>query len=72
MLLICQFIATYKRGLYRLLALIPLKLFYWLLLSIPGYYAVIELIIRPSYWYKTEHGFSNKKKKNKRQTSVEK
>lgn len=33
--------------------LIPL---YWLLMSVAGYMALYELIVRPSYWQKTEHG----------------
>ena len=57
-LLISEFYSVYKRRLYCLLPYVPLKLFYWLLMSIAGYYAVFELLIRPGYWYKTEHGFS--------------
>jgi cellulose synthase/poly-beta-1,6-N-acetylglucosamine synthase-like glycosyltransferase len=30
--------------------------FYWLLMSIAGYIALFELIVRPYYWQKTEHG----------------
>lgn len=33
--------------------LIPI---YWLLMSIAGYMALYELIVRPHYWQKTEHG----------------
>jgi len=49
--------AVYRRGLYRLLPFVPLKIFYWLQMSFAGYYAIIELLVRPGYWYKTEHGF---------------
>jgi cellulose synthase/poly-beta-1,6-N-acetylglucosamine synthase-like glycosyltransferase len=30
--------------------------FYWLLMSVAGYIALFELIVRPYYWQKTEHG----------------
>ena len=30
--------------------------FYWVLLSVAGYLALIELIVRPYHWQKTEHG----------------
>jgi glycosyltransferase XagB len=29
---------------------------YWFLMSVAGYLALYELISRPSYWQKTEHG----------------
>jgi hypothetical protein len=61
-LLMSEFYATYRRGLYCLLPYVPLKIFYWLLMSIAGYYAVYELLVRPGYWYKTEHGLSKQVK----------
>jgi len=30
--------------------------FYWILMSVAGYIALFELIVRPYYWQKTEHG----------------
>jgi cellulose synthase/poly-beta-1,6-N-acetylglucosamine synthase-like glycosyltransferase len=57
-LLVCQFIATYNRGYYALLPYVPLKIFYWLVMSLAGYVAIVELLVRPGYWYKTEHGLS--------------
>jgi len=30
--------------------------FYWLLMSVAGYMALYELIVRPHHWQKTEHG----------------
>jgi cellulose synthase/poly-beta-1,6-N-acetylglucosamine synthase-like glycosyltransferase len=59
LLLLSEFYATWKRGLYDLLPYVPLKIFYWLLMSFAGYYAIFELLKRPGYWYKTEHGISN-------------
>lgn len=61
-LLASQFAAVYYRRIYCLLPYVPLKLLYWLLMSFAGYYAVIELLIRPGYWYKTEHGLSKEGK----------
>jgi len=61
-LLMSEFYSVYKRRLYSLLPYVPLKLFYWLLMSFAGYYAIFELLIRPGYWYKTEHGFSKQGK----------
>ncbi len=62
-LLICQFAATYHRRLYRLLPFVPLKILYWLLMSFAGYYAVYELLVRPGYWYKTQHNLSKQGRK---------
>lgn len=58
LLLISEFIAIYNRRLYCLLPFVPFKLFYWMLMSLSGYYAVVDLLLRPGYWYKTEHGLS--------------
>lgn len=61
-------IGIWKRHFFYLLPFGPLMVFYWLLMSIPGYYAIYDLIVRPSFWYKTEHGMSkyiSKKAKNK-------
>jgi glycosyltransferase XagB len=30
--------------------------FYWMLMSLAGYIALLELIVKPYYWQKTEHG----------------
>lgn len=65
-LLVSQFVATYHRKLYCLLPFVPLKLFYWLMMSFAGYYAVYELLVRPGYWYKTQHNLT----KQGRQTDV--
>lgn len=62
-LLISQFAATYKRHLYCLLPYVPLKLIYWFCMSFAGYYAIYELLTRPGYWYKTEHGVSKEGRK---------
>lgn len=66
LLLVGQFAATYHRRLYSLLPFVPLKILYWLLMSFAGYYAIYELLLRPGYWYKTQHNLS----KQGRQTDV--
>lgn len=58
-LLISQFVAVWRRRLYCLLPFVPLKIFYWMAMSLAGYYAIFELLIRPGYWYKTTHGLGN-------------
>lgn len=58
MLLLAQFIGAYRRHFYNLLLFVPLVLLYWMLMSVAGYLALYDLLVRPSYWYKTEHGLS--------------
>ncbi len=41
-------------GLVKYAILIPL---YWLLMSIGAYKGVLQLLVRPHYWEKTDHGF---------------
>lgn len=62
-LLVSQFIATYHRRLYCLLPFVPLKIFYWLAMSLAGYYALYDLLVRPGYWYKTQHNVSKQGRK---------
>jgi glycosyltransferase XagB len=38
--------------------------FYWLIISFAAYYALGELIIRPSHWHKTKHGLHIKTESN--------
>lgn len=57
------FIYTHMLGIYkrRLFKLIPFALmapFYWLMLSIAGYKGFFQLLYKPFYWEKTEHGLS--------------
>ncbi|MGE3920396.1 MAG: glycosyltransferase [Gammaproteobacteria bacterium] len=61
-----HFIGVMRRKLYFLIPTIPFMIFYWMYMSVASFYALYELIVRPTYWYKTEHGvskFFNKKKK---------
>lgn len=48
----------YKRGAFRLVAWALLNPIYWLLHSIASYKALWQLITKPHYWQKTEHGLS--------------
>lgn len=57
-LLLSHFAATYHRRLYGLLPFVPLQIFYWLFMSFAGYFAVYDILIRPGYWYKTQHNLS--------------
>jgi glycosyltransferase XagB len=47
-----------KRGYYGLLVWTLANPFYWLLHSIASYRALWQLITRPFYWEKTDHGIS--------------
>jgi len=48
----------YKRGTFWLVGWAVLNPVYWLLHSLASYQALWELITRPHYWQKTEHGLS--------------
>ncbi|GAA3647666.1 glycosyltransferase [Microbacterium marinilacus] len=48
----------YKRGLFWLVPWALLNPIYWLLHSLASYKALWQLIVKPHYWEKTEHGLS--------------
>jgi cellulose synthase/poly-beta-1,6-N-acetylglucosamine synthase-like glycosyltransferase len=50
-------LAVVKRRRLRLLPSVLLMPLYWLLISVAGYWAVIDLHRRPFHWEKTRHGF---------------
>src|SRR3989344_1900307 len=50
-------IACIKRGHYDLVKYVYLVPFYWLLMSIAAWKAIIQLIKQPHFWPKTIHGF---------------
>lgn len=56
--LFSNLIGVLRHRLYHLIPFVPLMLLYWLLMSFAGYYAIYEIIVRPGYWYKTNHGMS--------------
>ncbi|MCX7598087.1 MAG: glycosyltransferase [Armatimonadetes bacterium] len=49
--------ACAQRGQWDLVKYCLLAPFYWLLMSIGAYKALGQLVLRPSYWEKTDHGF---------------
>jgi glycosyltransferase XagB len=49
----------YKRGTFWLVAWALLNPIYWLLHSLASYKALWQLITKPHYWQKTEHGLSD-------------
>ncbi|CAN5157781.1 glycosyltransferase [soil metagenome] len=49
----------YKRATFKLILWALLNPFYWLLHSIAAYKALWQLLTRPHYWEKTEHGLTN-------------
>jgi glycosyltransferase XagB len=51
-------IAVARRNLWEQLAWTALSPIYWTLMSIAPWKALLQLITRPSYWEKTEHGFT--------------
>lgn len=58
LLVVFQFLSAVTRKEYFLLPYAPLIPLYWLLMSVAGYCAIYDLLVRPGYWYKTEHGTS--------------
>jgi len=58
MLMMANLIAACKRRMYVLIWVVPLTPIYWIFVSIAAYVGLYELIVRPTYWYKTTHGLS--------------
>ncbi len=52
-------IACARTQQYRLLLAIPLIMIYWLLMSVAAVKAFGQLITKPHYWEKTQHGLAN-------------
>jgi len=52
------------QGLARRLFSILFLPVYWLAISVAGYRAIIDLVLRPFYWEKTEHGVSRSETPN--------
>lgn len=51
-------VALKRRGWWRLLAYVPLLPFYYGLISIAAWQALIEFVRHPCRWHKTEHGLA--------------
>ena len=56
-----QLIACVSRRQYHLTLWIIFTPTYWAMMSIAAYFALYELIFRPHYWQKTEHGLATAK-----------
>ncbi|MGE3917249.1 MAG: glycosyltransferase [Hyphomicrobiaceae bacterium] len=52
-------LAVVRRGRYGLLPAIVLMPAYWLLISVAGYRALVDLFRRPFHWEKTRHGLGH-------------
>lgn len=52
-------LAALRRRRAWLIAALPLMPIYWLLISVAGYRAMIELARRPFHWEKTRHGLAS-------------
>ena len=48
----------YKRGTFHLIHWALLNPVYWILHSVASYKALVQLLTRPHYWEKTEHGLT--------------
>jgi len=51
-------VATFRRGLYRLLPFMITVPAYWMLLSWSAWKGLIQLVTKPFFWEKTTHGIS--------------
>ncbi|AKA67429.1 glycosyltransferase family 2 protein [Clostridium scatologenes] len=49
---------------YRLVKYALLSPIYWILMSVAAYKALIQLIVKPFYWEKTNHGLAEIREKN--------
>lgn len=58
LLIYMNMMGPYKRGLFSLVPWALLKPVFWILHSLAAYKALWQLITRPHYWEKTEHGMS--------------
>lgn len=68
-------IGCMKREQYGLIKYIFLVPFYWLMISVAGFYALFQLILKPHYWEKTTHGLNLihfKQKKSRREFTIPK
>lgn len=61
--LYCYMIGCAKREQWSLIKYVFLIPFYWLFMSVAALMAIYELIVRPHYWQKTNHGLNLAKNK---------
>ncbi len=63
-------LAIFKRHYFHLLPYTFLNPFYWILHSIASYKAIWQLITRPFYWEKTNHGISRQPHRSSQLSTV--
>jgi hypothetical protein len=51
-------LALRARGLQRLYWLLPLLPIYYCLVSVAAWTALVDLVVRPHHWIKTQHGLN--------------
>jgi hypothetical protein len=54
-------LAVLRRGRSRLLLSVIWMPVYWVLISLAGYRALVDLVRRPHYWEKTRHGLGRRR-----------
>jgi cellulose synthase/poly-beta-1,6-N-acetylglucosamine synthase-like glycosyltransferase len=59
MMIYVSMMGVFKRRRYRLVLWALANPFYWLLHSVAAYKALWQLIVKPHYWEKTEHGLTS-------------
>lgn len=65
-------IGAAKRGHFDIVKYVFLVPFYWLMVSIAAFIAAYQLIAKPYYWEKTNHGLHLKKKRKRRYFDLKK
>ncbi|GGF87449.1 hypothetical protein GCM10007301_54180 [Azorhizobium oxalatiphilum] len=55
-------LGLHRRGRLGLAPILLSLLFYWPLISLAAWRAIIELVVRPHWWDKTEHGVSRRRR----------
>ncbi len=60
--------AVVRRGRAGLLPFVVLMPVYWLMISVAGYRALIDLGLRPFHWEKTRHGITRRRTRRRRST----
>ena len=59
LLIFLMMLAPFRRGWLELTPWAPTVVFYWVLLSIAAWKGLFQLVTRPFYWEKTQHGLSS-------------
>ena len=59
MMIYVSMMGVFKRRRYRLVLWALANPLYWLLHSVAAYKALWQLVFKPHYWEKTEHGLTS-------------